>query len=155
LLTDREAGDLNGATVQRLAQRGPVRSLRGLHGKVYIVDDLVLLTSANLTRTAFSKRYEVGVWLRGSLALEAIKQYEKWWEDIRSGQLKPEDLAQIVKNRRADAGEDEGSPLVVLNSLPNDPTAGSSMTTKHWPKSTPQSSESGRKYLYISRLMVS
>jgi hypothetical protein len=121
LLTDREAGDLNGATVQRLAQRGPVRSLRGLHGKVYIVDDLVLLTSANLTRTAFSKRYEVGVWLRGSLALEAIKQYEKWWEDIRSGQLKPEDLAQIVKNRRADAGEDEGSPLVVLNSLPNDP----------------------------------
>jgi len=79
----------------------------------------VLLSSANLTGTAFSKRFEVGVWPRGSLALEAVKRYEDWWDNC-SKRLKPEVLAPIAKSRRGEAGEDEWSPLDVLHSLPHD-----------------------------------
>src|SRR5215471_1343685 len=68
LLTDGKEGGLNRTTAQRFDQRGDIRDLRGLHAKLYIVDDSVLLTSANLTGAGFAKRYETGIWLTGSSA---------------------------------------------------------------------------------------
>ena len=41
-------------TLQQFFRRGEVKTLRGLHGKLYIADDFVLATSANLTGIAFS-----------------------------------------------------------------------------------------------------
>lgn len=64
LLSDEEANP-NGDTLRRFAQRGLIYHLRGLHAKIYIIDNKVLLTSANLTRTAFSCRYESGIFLAG------------------------------------------------------------------------------------------
>ena len=119
LLTDPDEHGLNGATVQRLAQRGIVRRMRGLHAKLYIVDDSILLTSANLTGTAFSKRYEAGTWLTGSCATDAVTLYEDWW-DNHSARLASEDLAQLTRNRRREAGEEGGSALTILSSLPSD-----------------------------------
>jgi phosphatidylserine/phosphatidylglycerophosphate/cardiolipin synthase-like enzyme len=57
-----------------------IKKLRGLHGKLYIVDDRVLPTSANLTFAAFAQRAEAGVVLQGSTAQSAIALFEEWWD---------------------------------------------------------------------------
>lgn len=119
LLTDPEEHGLNGATVQRMAQRGAVHRLRGLHAKLYIVDDSILLTSANLTGTAFSKRYEAGAWLKGPYAVHAIKIYEDWW-DNHSDRLTSDELTRISRIRSRGAGEESGDALAVLCPLPSD-----------------------------------
>lgn len=80
LLTDKNSGILAQDTIEKFAAHRPVRSLVGLHAKLYIVDDSVLLTSANLTETAFTKRYEIGLVLKGRQANGLIEVYEKLWD---------------------------------------------------------------------------
>ena len=123
LLTDSQEDGLNGVTLRRLAQRGRVHDLRGLHAKLYIIDDSVLLTSANLTGAAFSKRYEAGIWLTGLQASEPIRLFETWWDDERYARLAPDVLSQITRNRRPGMGMGEGGGLPLTNhcSLPEDP----------------------------------
>jgi phosphatidylserine/phosphatidylglycerophosphate/cardiolipin synthase-like enzyme len=65
LLTDIDAKGFKLSTMRQFFRRGTVRTLLGLHAKVYVVDDVALVTSANLTGTAFSKRHEAGVLLSG------------------------------------------------------------------------------------------
>lgn len=62
VLTDAESGFIREDTYNEFSSvsNGCVRSLNSLHAKIYIVDDWCLLTSANLTGTAFSYRFEVG-----------------------------------------------------------------------------------------------
>jgi hypothetical protein len=120
LLTDSAERGLNGPTVTRIAQRGSVHDLRGLHAKLYIVDDVVLLTSANLTGTAFSSRYESGVWLTGSPAQEAIALYSQWWSQ-KSTRLNPGALSGVLQSRSRMTGEDDGKRLTHLYPLPRDP----------------------------------
>ena len=64
-------------TIKKFQFRTTIKSLRGLHAKLYVVDDKVLLTSANLTSTAFSKRYEVGILLNTNSNIEKI--IKDWW----------------------------------------------------------------------------
>jgi hypothetical protein len=81
LITDvEELSKLSRETISTFENRGMVKSLRGLHAKIYIIDDDVLLTSANLTATAFSKRHEVGCLLKKSGAKNTISLYESWWK---------------------------------------------------------------------------
>lgn len=72
---------------------GQIRSLRGLHAKIYILDNDVIVTSANLTATAFTKRYEMGVLLSASVSADAIAVFESWWHDKaitnRNGRTSP------------------------------------------------------------------
>jgi len=49
LLTDVDAGHASRKTVGLFAAHGAVRSLQGLHAKLYIADDRVILASANLS----------------------------------------------------------------------------------------------------------
>jgi hypothetical protein len=121
LLTDTEEGSLNGDTLKRLAQKGPIHHLRGLHAKLYIVDDNVLLTSANLTCTAFTKRYEAGVLLTGAAAQSAITLYVKWWEPPLSRPVESSELSRIWRRRGSQPGEDTGKKLPTLFLLPGDP----------------------------------
>src|SRR5580700_954923 len=61
LLTDVEnKGWLNPHTIREIAGRGDIKHIHGLHAKVFIIDDRALITSANLTRTAFEQRTEIG-----------------------------------------------------------------------------------------------
>ncbi len=53
----------NRGTLLHFVDRGTVKSIPGIHAKVYIFDSRVLLTSANLTETAFTKRREIGTLL--------------------------------------------------------------------------------------------
>lgn len=118
LLTDEETSP-NGDTLWRMEQKGHIHHLRGLHAKIYVFDDRVLLTSANLTGAAFSQRYETGVLLSATVAKSAIELYEHWWTSL-STPFNSDRLSELRRIRRKDAGEDAGGPLPILNMLPED-----------------------------------
>jgi hypothetical protein len=62
LLTDiRNEGWIDPKTFSTFKKRGEVATLPGLHAKIYVADKQIIITSANLTRTAFEKRYEAGI----------------------------------------------------------------------------------------------
>lgn len=52
-------GFINGETIKQFLHRGQVRALAGLRAKIYIADNSVFITSANLTAKAFLRRYEI------------------------------------------------------------------------------------------------
>lgn len=62
VITDIETGFIRQDTFDDFIKNHPnsIRTLKSLHAKIYIVDDWCLVSSANLTGTAFSKRYEIG-----------------------------------------------------------------------------------------------
>lgn len=81
LLTDLcECSQISFETLEAFYKSGSIQTLRGLHAKIYIIDDSVIITSANLTEAAFSRRYEMGVLLQGQEAKEAIAQFDLWWK---------------------------------------------------------------------------
>lgn len=80
LLTDIDALRYDEHTLGFFFQRGQIRSLRGLHAKVYIADEWVLLTSANLSGFPSSPHYEMGVVLGTAQAAAAVRLFEDWWE---------------------------------------------------------------------------
>ena len=43
-------------TIKCFHDRGAIKEIKGLHAKIFIIDDAALVTSANLTNTAFTKR---------------------------------------------------------------------------------------------------
>lgn len=78
ILTDVDAGFIRQDTFDEFQNyQVEVRSLDSIHAKIYIVDDWCLVTSANLTGTAFFCRFEMGI------SLDDIKEVEaaflKWW----------------------------------------------------------------------------
>lgn len=82
VLTDAEAGFIKTSTLDEF-QKSPnteIYSLKSLHAKIYIVDDWCLLTSANLTKTAFSYRYEIGI----EAKVEDVQNiFMNWWTIAR------------------------------------------------------------------------
>jgi hypothetical protein len=82
LLTDLdECMHISFETLMHFYRVGSIRSLPALHAKIYIVDESVIVTSANLTEAAFGKRYEMGVLLEGADAKDAISQFDFWWKN--------------------------------------------------------------------------
>lgn len=79
VITDAEAGFIRETTYNAFtsAPRTEVRSLLSIHAKIYIVDDWCLVTSANLTGAAFSKRYEIGTECN---VAEVEKLFDQWWK---------------------------------------------------------------------------
>lgn len=121
LLTDKDSGILARDTLERFAAHRPVRSLTGVHAKLYIADNSVLLTSANLTETAFTRRYEAGRVLTGVHAQELIAFYELLWNDGEDVEL---DSITFTKphNGNVDEGSNGGG-LAKLYELPAAPPA--------------------------------
>ena len=123
LITDaQELRKLSKETINIFENRGMVKSLKGLHAKIYIIDDNVLLTSANLTATAFAKRYEVGCLLRKAGAKNTINIYESWWKD--KAEKLPYEWWEKLKDRKGgnESSEDkEGKGLSNLWNLPKLP----------------------------------
>jgi hypothetical protein len=121
LLTDAgNASYVSQDTVKHFDDRGDVKHIPGLHAKIYICDETVLIASANLTKTAFTKRHEVGVLLTGQGALQATDIFERLWHDSSSSL--PKDWAKRAA-RRHSPREDEpkGEALPTLFKLPPDP----------------------------------
>ncbi len=119
LITDTsDLSCIDTETIQYFHNRGQVKTLAGLHAKIYIVDDTCLITSANLTNTAFSKRHEIGILLNSKEAEQVIETYKTWWR--KANNVKPETLTKIFKTKTT-SKEEKGVPLPKLFDLPNDP----------------------------------
>lgn len=79
ILTDASHGFIKKDTFEEVKQLSCIRSLDSLHAKIYIIDDWCLITSANLTRTAFSKRYEIGSVVEEHDFADVESVYNEWW----------------------------------------------------------------------------
>jgi len=101
-------------------KRASIKTLKGLHAKIYILDNSVILTSANLTNTAFTKRYEIGILLNKEQAENIIKIYEEWW-DKKADKI-PEYWKPIKRTRLSTNDNDEPNShkLLHLFDLPPD-----------------------------------
>jgi len=105
-------------TVRELENWFTIKHLKGLHAKIYIIDDNVIITSANLTKTAFTMRHEMGVLIKGKEAEKPIEIFSKWW---RESDCMP-DLKEFSSNQKGRSKEsEEGEGLKEIYILPNDP----------------------------------
>lgn len=119
LLTDTsDLSCLDTETIQLFYNRGQVKTITGLHAKIYIADDFCIVTSANLTNTAFSKRHEIGILLTPSESKQVIETFNVWWK--KSENVKPEKLTKIFK-KVITSKEERGVSLPTLFDLPEDP----------------------------------
>src|SRR5947209_7788364 len=76
LLTDvTNTAWLDRQSILKMDSHGKIKHLRGLHAKVYIIDDRVLVASANLTETAFERRYEIGLFLSNNESAPVIEHF--------------------------------------------------------------------------------
>jgi hypothetical protein len=134
LLTDIEnKGWLDPTTIRAIADRGDVKHLHGLHAKIFIVDDCALVTSANLTRTAFERRTEIGVLLSDAESAPVISIFEQWWnkaEDPPNGWI--DKLEASTQHHAQDGNSDEpgGAHLKKLYPLPEPPENGGGDPTR-------------------------
>ncbi|GEM_PF-3482831 len=125
VLVDIEDPDfLNTETLRAFARHGRVRSLRGLHAKLYVGDGKAVFGSANLTHTAFAKRYEVCAEVTGDEARQVVDLFEAWWgvADDRSTSI--EALGSLRRSERRGNHDDEhvgSTNLKTLWRLPKDP----------------------------------
>lgn len=78
VLTDADFGFIRKDTFDEfISNQVDIRSLDSLHAKIYLVDDWCLITSANLTGTAFLCRYEMGIATDDVTEIES--RYNCWW----------------------------------------------------------------------------
>jgi hypothetical protein len=122
LLTDitNNGKNINKKTFDFIRNKGEVKSIKGLHAKIYIIDDLAIITSANLTGTAFSKRYEVGILLSKNESKTTIDLYNNWWNNV--AEIVPSDwVNKIIQGKDKFEGEPLFETLEELWKLPKDP----------------------------------
>ncbi len=119
LLTDKDSGILARDTLERFAVHRPIRSLTGVHAKLYIADETVILTSANLTEMAFTRRYEAGCVLTGKHAQDLVAFYESLWDSAEDVDL---ELIKFTKSRNGNIDDNfHGAGLTKLYALPAAP----------------------------------
>lgn len=75
---------------------GEIKTLAGLHAKVYIIDDFILVTSANLTDAAFSKRFEIGTLFINQK--HVLQVFNEWWNEAVD--IKPDWQPTINKGQK-------------------------------------------------------
>ena len=79
ILTDIDNGFIREDTFKEFKCHDvEIRTLESLHAKIYIIDDWCLVTSANLTGTAFYCRYEMGV--QSDDVSTVVDVFNKWWK---------------------------------------------------------------------------
>lgn len=120
LLTDTsEINNFSSETIGMFQKIGYIKHISGLHAKIFIADGKCLITSANLTKTAFSKRHEIGIFLDEKEALDAITIFNEWWD--KSENVFTEFLQSIVQEGATSKEEKGGNRLPFLWDLPEIP----------------------------------
>lgn len=120
LLADtNEFNNFNSDTIQLFHERGEIKHLAGLHAKIFIADNMCLLTSANLTKRAFTQRHEIGIFLQGQSATKSIKIFEDWWK--KAEKVSIENLRLLTRGKRTSVEERGSAKLANICSLPKDP----------------------------------
>ncbi|MFZ5629126.1 MAG: phospholipase D-like domain-containing protein [Spirochaetota bacterium] len=101
LLTDvRNEEYINTESIQHIRNRAEIRTLPGLHAKIYVADNRAIFTSANLTLTAFTKRYEFGILKECDAIFE--QAFAEWWNSAKpiDATWKPKAKKNIGKSSR-------------------------------------------------------
>lgn len=121
LLTDiDESTRFNYETIKCFQSKGLIKHLKGLHAKVYIADDNALVTSANLTNTSFTKRYEIGLFFSSNETGAIIKIFNDWWSIAEK--IPPDWILTLKDHKsRLEIEETSGTGLERLWLLPPDP----------------------------------
>jgi hypothetical protein len=115
LLTDvNELNSMSASSVMALKKRALVRSLVGLHAKIYVIDDTCIIGSANLTKTSFTKRYEAAMFLNAKEAVKAIELFETFW---KKGKNINDTELQINKKRSSKEDEGINKGLATISNL--------------------------------------
>ncbi len=109
---------INTEMLQLFHDRGEIKTLTGLHAKIYIVDEESIVTSANLTFTAFSKRHEIGMLCNYSETQQIINIYNEWWRKAEN--VKIDQLNKIFAKKH-DSKEETNVSLPIIFDLPIDP----------------------------------
>lgn len=115
VITDIETGFIQQDSFNEFINNQPnsIKSLKSLHAKVYIIDDWCLVSSANLTGTAFSKRYEIGT---DDVNLSEVETFfNSLWENKKT---KPVTSWSKGKKRSQNEFEDGGVGYERLTNLP-------------------------------------
>ncbi len=115
VITDIETGFIREDSFNEFINNHPdsIKSLKSLHAKIYIIDDWCLVTSANLTGTAFSKRYEIGT---DSVNLSEIETFfNSLWKNPKT---KPVTFWNKGKKRTQIEFEDGNVSYDQLTNLP-------------------------------------
>ena len=121
LLTDiNEFNHFNSETIKLFKNVGAIKHLPGLHAKIFIIDNTSLITSANLTNKAFSKRHEIGLFLNGTNSSKTISIFNAWWKKSESVSLST--LKKFQKRKFISSEESNNSVVLPhLWNLPEDP----------------------------------
>jgi len=82
LLINTDNIGIDPVTVARFQDLGKVKHLPRLHAKIYIIDDIVIIGSANLTRAGMMRRREVAVLLGGRHAKNVSSIFDRWWKRL-------------------------------------------------------------------------
>ena len=119
LLTDTsDLSCIDTETLQHFHNRGQIKTLSGLHAKIYIIDNVCLVTSANLTNTAFSKRHEIGMLFNSIQAEQVISTFESWWHEAEN--IKLSHLKKAFEKKEP-SSEEKQPKLARIFKLPDDP----------------------------------
>lgn len=120
ILTDvSEVNHFNSDTLKLFARYGEIRTLPGIHAKIYITDKTCLVTSANLTSTAFTRRHEIGIFFDSSEGKKTVSTFNSWWK--KASAVAPASLEKIVNKIRQSSEETTGEGLAKLWHLPPPP----------------------------------
>ena len=116
IITDiRNEDFINSETIKQFLHRASVKTLAGLHAKIYIIDNSVFITSANLTGTAFSRRYEICEYFKIAPSHTIISVFNDWWK-ISKNVNSSWTPTKKGKTKDNDAGNTDG--LKILWELP-------------------------------------
>lgn len=118
IITDtRNDGFIDAGTIKQFLYKAEVKTLPGLHAKVYIIDNYIYITSANLTGTAFSKRYEICEYYKiNNDNHDIITVFKDWWQKSRAVPLNWQPSKNETKPADGDFGN--AAQLTKLWNLP-------------------------------------
>ncbi len=103
-------------TLAWFADRGKIATLPGVHAKIYIIDNQAIVTSANLTETAFTKRREIGLLLSRNESAQTIDLFESWWKSDAT-EVGPDEVAKFGLHRKFGSFDEDYEGAFKLKSL--------------------------------------
>lgn len=114
IITDIRNDDfINPETIKQFLHKGEVKTLPGLHAKIYIIDNSVFITSANLTGTAFSRRYEICEYFTINDKHDILRVFNDWWSKSKN----VDSDWQPIKNRNARQSDNDAGNTTGLKKL--------------------------------------
>jgi len=152
LLTDIVAGHASPKSLELFSGLGAVKSLTGLHAKLYVGDDRVILASANLSQTAFERRYEVGLMLSPSQAKKSIAVFEQWWKKGKA--VDPKQVKPGIAGRDTDAAAKNQGLTTLWESNPDPGEASAEKPAKFgdWDYFVEQYEDLAHRYAKVQRI---